>query len=291
MGDGPGHDPEDHSGLTTDTVIGDVNDLGAVILPILIGLDGDAHRFAEDLAGGTGGTTFDTEGDVSNVGAEVVAAVESIALAPIASAGGPYIGNVDVPVRFDAGNSVGVNGTIANYEWDFDGTGRFVAAHGPVTIHRYTTPFTGMASVRVTDSRGGVAVASAPVRVTKAVPTVSLTPSAGAVLAGDPLIWMADVAGPAGAGTGSVTFLDGGRPIGEAPLLDGSGSITTTTLAVGSHILTAKYNGDAHLLPGASPPAVEIVTAPLVVLGERTERQGTWLAASDGGVFSVAGAP
>ena len=58
--------------------------------------------------------------------------------------------------------------------------------------------------------------------------------------------------------TGSVAFFDGTQQIGTATLAGSQGqaqaSITTTSLAVGAHSITASYQGDANYKPGVSAP-------------------------------------
>ncbi len=48
-----------------------------------------------------------------------------------------------------------------------------------------------------------------------------------------------------GAPTGTVTLFDNGNAIGSAPLTSGIAYITTNTLAVGSHAMSASYSGDS----------------------------------------------
>ena len=59
--------------------------------------------------------------------------------------------------------------------------------------------------------------------------------------------------------TGSVTFKDNGIAIGTAPLSSGSATFTISTLAVGSHFLTATYSGDSSNNQSTSPPITEVV--------------------------------
>src|SRR2546430_17569994 len=47
----------------------------------------------------------------------------------------------------------------------------------------------------------------------------------------------------AGAPTGTVTFLDGAKPIGATPLTGGRASLSTSTLAPGPHHTSATYGG------------------------------------------------
>jgi len=54
--------------------------------------------------------------------------------------------------------------------------------------------------------------------------------------------------------TGTVTFLDGGSSIGTGTLSGGVATFTTSTLAVGSHAITAQYGGDGNFLASAPQP-------------------------------------
>jgi hypothetical protein len=60
--------------------------------------------------------------------------------------------------------------------------------------------------------------------------------------------------------TGTVTFFDGATPIGTSNL-NGSGvaTLTTSTLAAGSHSITATYNGDASHSGSTSAPVALVV--------------------------------
>src|SRR5262249_27467303 len=60
--------------------------------------------------------------------------------------------------------------------------------------------------------------------------------------------------------TGKVTFLDGGSPIGSATLdQNGQATFTTSTLAVGSHAITASYEGDETSAPSSSAPLGQVI--------------------------------
>jgi hypothetical protein len=62
--------------------------------------------------------------------------------------------------------------------------------------------------------------------------------------AGTPLTFIANITPQAA--TGFVFFFDGETQISQpVPVSNGSASFTTTTLAIGSHTITARYNGDA----------------------------------------------
>jgi len=88
--------------------------------------------------------------------------------------------------------------------------------------------------------------------------TVSLASGANPSVLGDTLVFTATVTP---AGNGSVQFLDAGAPISASiPLSNGSASFTTSTLALGSHSITARYTGDNQHSASASPAFVQTVS-------------------------------
>jgi hypothetical protein len=60
--------------------------------------------------------------------------------------------------------------------------------------------------------------------------------------------------------TGSVTFYDGSTALGASPLSSGVASLGVTTLAVGTHSLTAMYGGDSNEGSSTSPVVTQTVT-------------------------------
>lgn len=94
--------------------------------------------------------------------------------------------------------------------------------------------------------------------------SIALASSANTLLFGNPVTFTATVAPPsqsAGVPTGTVTFMDGATPLGAPVALTGAGtaSFTTSSLAVGSHSITAVYGGDANNLARTSVALTEIV--------------------------------
>ncbi len=63
---------------------------------------------------------------------------------------------------------------------------------------------------------------------------------------------VAPVAPGAGSPTGSVTFTDGATTLGTSGLSGNTASISTSSLAVGSHSIVATYSGDTDFATGAS---------------------------------------
>ena len=89
--------------------------------------------------------------------------------------------------------------------------------------------------------------------------TVSAPISSGPTTFGDPVTFTATVAAAApgsGTPTGTVTFYDGATSIGTGTL-DGSGmaALTLSTLAAGTHPVTASYGGDADFAASTSATA------------------------------------
>jgi ELWxxDGT repeat protein len=95
----------------------------------------------------------------------------------------------------------------------------------------------------------------AVVVIAKAPTTTNLTTSAPTVQLNQSLMLTATVAGqPTGQTNpvGMVTFSDGSKVIGSAPITNGKATLTLTTLAGGTHSLKAAYGGDANYAPGTS---------------------------------------
>jgi large repetitive protein len=91
---------------------------------------------------------------------------------------------------------------------------------------------------------------------TRLIISSSLNPS----MLGQAVTFTASLSVSQGVGTpgGSVQFLDGVTPIGSASISGGSASVTTSTLTVGSHAITAQYSGDS-VFPAASVSMGQVV--------------------------------
>jgi hypothetical protein len=98
------------------------------------------------------------------------------------------------------------------------------------------------------------------------------------------------VAVTAGVGTptGSVNFADGGLLLGTAPLVGNSATLTTSSLTLGSHPITATYLGSAMFGTSASQVLLQAVNTPtdslklraLQLAGTKLEAQGSGQAIS-----------
>lgn len=74
---------------------------------------------------------------------------------PMAVAGGPYEGAVNVPVVLDASGSWDPDGTVVWYDWDWDADGDFdERTADPVIEHTWATMYDGPVVLLVTDDSG-----------------------------------------------------------------------------------------------------------------------------------------
>jgi subtilisin family serine protease len=81
--------------------------------------------------------------------------------------------------------------------------------------------------------------------------TLAMAEQTDALKSGNPGIFVATVS-PANT-TGSVVFFDGNTPIsGGIPLTNGTATLTTSTLAIGTHTISAQYGGDANFNASSS---------------------------------------
>lgn len=108
-----------------------------------------------------------------------------------------------------------------------------IGSHAITAVYAGDTNYTGSTSSAVSEV------------ISLATSSNLLTASATTVTATKPVTLTATLTSNGGTPTGSVTFMDGQTAIGTGNLLNGVASMTTSTLAVGSHAITAVYGGDA----------------------------------------------
>jgi hypothetical protein len=148
-------------------------------------------------------------------------------------------------------------------------TGTIVFFDGPTAISGNVTLSSGSAALTIPALGGGTHVITAQysgdanvnpstsaawvqtVNKASTAVTLALAEEADGLKAGAPGMFMAAVS-PANA-TGSIVFFDGTTPIsGGIPLQNGTAFFTITTLAIGTHTITAQYGGDANFNASSS---------------------------------------
>jgi subtilisin family serine protease len=141
----------------------------------------------------------------------------------------------------------------------FDGTtaisGNLPLSSGAATLiipalgggtHSITAQYSGDANINPSTSAAWVQIVN---KASTAI-TIALAEETDGLKAGAPGTFMATVT-PTNA-TGSVVFFDGPTPISSGiPLNNGTAVFTTTTLAIGTHMISAQYGGSANF--NASP--------------------------------------
>ncbi|MBV9280112.1 MAG: Ig-like domain repeat protein, partial [Chloroflexi bacterium] len=158
-------------------------------------------------------------------------------------------------------------GTVA-----FADAGSTISGCASVTLDssgRATCPvaYSGTGSHPITATYSGntnfLGSADSLTQVVKQATTISLTSSVSPSLLNQAVTFTAAVA-PSGAGTptGTVQFAVDGANQGSTVTLNGSGqaSLSISTLAVGSHTITATYGGDGTFLGGTSKGLTQQVT-------------------------------
>jgi large repetitive protein len=90
--------------------------------------------------------------------------------------------------------------------------------------------------------------ASTTLTVAPSASTTQISSSANPSASGQSVAFTATVApqGAPGTATGTVTFSDGGTTLATQPLSGGIATLSSAALSVGSHSITANYNGDAN---------------------------------------------
>jgi hypothetical protein len=109
------------------------------------------------------------------------------------------------------------------------------------------------------DTRNGASTSSPvteTVGLSTTTATLSVTPASSAL---GQAVTLTAAVNPASA-SGSVTFMDGSAIVGTAAVNVGTATFTTSTLATGSHLLTASYSGDSKNGASTSNPVTETVS-------------------------------
>lgn len=165
-----------------------------------------------------------------------------------------------VSASFGTPTSV-VTASFGNYT----GTAQLSGGQYSLTIPPGNLP-AGTNTIKVSylgDSYYAPSTTSTSVSVTQWVqiaPTVTVTPAATTIGAGQQLNVAVAISGSAGQGTGSVTLSSGSWNSGSQAVINGTAnfSIPSNTLAVGTDTLTASYSGDPTYLAGTASISVTV---------------------------------
>jgi hypothetical protein len=136
-------------------------------------------------------------------------------------------------------------------------------AQGSATLTTSSlTPGTYNVVASFTAPSGATASQSTPVAltVTQIPTTLALTANPASAVKGTPVTITATVSYPSTSllPSGTMTIKDGSTTIATLALVDGAASFTTSTLAVGTHTLSASYGGDANFVKSSTTGSVTI---------------------------------
>ncbi|MBA0086494.1 MAG: Ig-like domain repeat protein, partial [Acidobacteria bacterium Pan2503] len=121
-------------------------------------------------------------------------------------------------------------------------------SHSLSAVYGGSTDFAGSTSAVLTET------------VNQITTTTTLASSVNPALAGQSVTFTATVqAGAGNSATGTITFLDGSTTLGTASVSNNSAQFTTTTLAAGSHAITAAYGGSTNFVGSTSSALTETV--------------------------------
>ncbi len=136
-------------------------------------------------------------------------------------------------VAFKDGNTILSTVSLSNGQAVYTTSSLSVATHIITAVYNGDANYTGSTSNAVSQL------------INKSGTTTSLTGPKGAVNYGQSITFTATVTASSGTPTGTVTFVDGTTALGSVSLNNGVSTYSTSVLSVGTHSITAVYNGDA----------------------------------------------
>lgn len=160
-----------------------------------------------------------------------------------------------------------VAATSASY-----GAVTYTVTSGPATITGNTLTITGTGTVVLSASQAAnagyrAATAGTSFAVGKEAATGAVNASSTVATASQSITLTATVMPvTSGSPSGTVTFYDKGNALGSAvALVNGAAQYVTSTLALGQHIITASYSGDANFLANSaiSSTTITVSAAPV----------------------------
>jgi YVTN family beta-propeller protein len=239
---------------------------------------GDATFATSSLAPGAHSITAVYGGDANYAGSTSAAVNEQIQ-ATTTTTLSPVTGAVyGSPVKLTATVSSSVSGTPTGTVTFLDG----VTTLGTGTLNSsgmatFTTSLLSVGSHTLSASYGGdssfAPSTSATVTVTvgPAATTSAVASSANPAYSGSAVTFTATVSSSAGTPAGTVTFDDGTTALGTATLdSTGKAMLTTSSLAAGSHSITAVYGGNTDFASSTSPALTETINPATFTLSTTT---------------------
>ena len=202
-------------------------------------LKGGAEGFVAKITSGEEtATTLTSSLNPSNYGQTVKFT------ATVSAASGTPSGTV---IFYDGSTQLG-SATLANGKGSFSTSTLSAGSHSITAAYQGSDQFAPSTSAPL-------------IQVVKGVKTTTtLVSSLNPAVFGQSVTFTAAVTAGSGMPTGTVIFYDGSTVMGNAPLVSGSASISTTSLSAGSHSITAAYQGSEGFEASTSAPVTQIVS-------------------------------
>lgn len=229
------------------------------------GLAGGAHSLTASYAG-------DANNNSGNSAAQSVTVNPAATTLTLAASATSVSASSSVTLSATVSHSVGSaapTGSVTFYDGvtalgsatpNASGTATLATSSLSGGAHTITASYAGDANYAASRA-GSVTVTVAALTAT----TTTVTSSAAGAAFGTPLTFTAAVVHASGSAvpTGKITFFDGTSMLGTSSLASsGSATITLSTLAIGSHSITAQYSGDANYASSTTTAALTVtVTA------------------------------
>lgn len=208
------------------------------------------NEYGVAIAGSSASTTSLT------VAPNPAAVGQSITFTATVAAGSGASGTPTGTVTFLSGSTSLGTGTLSSGSATFSTSSLAAGTYSITASYGGDSTFAASTSAAVS-----VTVNAAPVTIAT---TTTLTASATTAVVGTSLTFTADVTPASGSGVpgGSVAFTDGTTQLGTGTL-DGTGKATysTSSLAVGTHSISAAYGGNTSYTASTSTPVSVTITA------------------------------
>lgn len=189
------------------------------------------------VATGTSATSLSSSQNPSTFGQAVTFT------ATVTASGGTPTGNVTFRDGAAVLGTVALAGSVATLTTSALATG----SHPITATYNGDASFTASTSPVVNQGVGQVAT------------TTTLSSSQNPSEFGKPVTFTATVSGGP---TGTITFFDGATSIGTGALAGGVATLTTSSLTIGSHSITAAFGGNANFTASTSTALLQTVSTP-----------------------------